>query len=136
MHIYQYSPPPLLFSLEPLYLTYGPAIIAAAAIFRCLTGNHPRGIAALLPKVPLDQADTCFGLLKFFPTNAEREKLYTCIQKLDAIHALYSNEAFLSEPHNAEMFFTPLTSGASTPIASTPAPSLRSPTPPSSVEYR
>lgn len=111
-----------LFFIEPVYATYGPAMIAAAAIFRCLTGNHPRGIAALLPHVPLDQADTCFGIAKHFPTNGEKELLYSCIQKLDVIHALYSSEASHAEPHPTEMFFSPLSSCSGSPVTSpTPA---------------
>jgi hypothetical protein len=103
---------------EPVYATYGPAIIAAAAIFRCLTGNHPRGIAALLPHVPLDQADMCFGIAKHFPTNGEKELLYSCIQKLDVIHALYSSEASHAEQHPTEMFFSPLSSCQNSPMTS------------------
>lgn len=94
--------------VDASYVTYGPAMTAAAAMYCAITGiGGDTGDAPLYTNIPSVFHATCFGLTAFFPTNGDKIKVAECVQLLHRLYAAYSSRA---RPASA----TPVTPHAAT----------------------
>ena len=80
--------------LDPAFVAYGPAVIAASALFCAISGiEGESGTAPMYDNIPPAYLASCFGLVKCFPTHGDRAKLVACVENIKLIFRSYNGSS-------------------------------------------